>query len=92
MCFEAYFVGLRDMGGSDVTLASDSGISLGSPSDSGLSLEEPLSLSGGSGGSFKLDDDEKTAELSGEDDFLLTPVDDAGGDESTDSGSQVIAG
>ncbi len=89
--------------GSDVVGASDSGISLGDPSDSGLSLEEgPLDLGGsvigddslllGEEDMIALDDGAEpggTTQLKSEDDFLLTPLEDAGGDES-ESSSQVI--
>lgn len=74
--------------GSDITLSGDSGISLGEPSDSGLSLEGPgLDLQGSD---LSLGEDEDTAELTGEDDFVLAPLDPIE-DESEDSGSQVIA-
>ena len=90
--------------GSDVIGASDSGISLADPADSGLSLEsEPLELGGSAIGDESLvlgeddmislgDDSDLGAatQLKSEDDFLLTPLDDAGGDDS-ESGSQVIA-
>jgi excisionase family DNA binding protein len=91
--------------GSDVTIgASDSGISLSDPADSGLSLEEPLELGGSAIGDESLvlgEDDMITlgddvgdpaaaTQLKSDDDFLLTPLDDAGGEES-ESGSQVIA-
>jgi len=90
--------------GSDVTLSSeDSGIQLSEPSDSGLLLDESLDLSGSSNESLELgeessisldegvDDDEEATQLKADDDFLLTPLDDTGGDETEDSGSQVIA-
>lgn len=83
--------------GSDITLGGDSGISLVDPADSGLSLEEPLdlgtgdeSLELGEDDMIVLDDDEAGAEPKAEDDFLLTPLDEEGDDES-ESGSQVIA-
>lgn len=84
--------------GSDITLGGDSGISLVDPADSGLSLEEPLdlgtgdeSLELGEDDMIVLDDDTESAtEAKGDDDFLLTPLDDEGDDES-ESGSQVIA-
>jgi hypothetical protein len=89
--------------GSDIThKAGDSGISLVDPADSGLSLEEaPLELAGSAVESLELGEDdmilleeegdsEGATQLKADDDFLLTPLDDAGGDES-DSGSQVIA-
>jgi hypothetical protein len=85
--------------GSDITIAGDSGISLVDPNDSGLSLEEPVNLSGDSE-SLELGEDdmltlpeesgEELEELPGDDDFLLTPMEDAG-DEDDESGSQVIA-
>jgi hypothetical protein len=90
--------------GSDVTLgAGDSGISLANPSESGLSLEdEPLELGGSAVDSLELGEDDMVpleeeaadpdaaTQLKADDDFLLTPVEDVGGEES-DSGSQVIA-
>ena len=91
--------------GSDVTLDSaDSGINLTSPSDSGLSLEEePLDLAG-SGPSLELPEEEEeeapaeaapaeseeTAQFQQDEEFLLSPSDEMGADE-TDNGSQVIA-
>src|SRR5690606_18148714 len=89
-------------GGSDITLrAGDSGIQLISPADSGLSLEEaPMDLGGSGIEALELSDDDMlvledptagaVAEAQGDDDFMLTPLDDATVDES-DSGSQVIA-
>jgi len=78
------------VGGSDVTQSpTDSGIQLISASDSGLSLDQPLAL--GSSARRLLDGGEgEGAEGKGEDDFLLTALDDTG-EESSDSGSQVIA-
>ncbi len=84
--------------GSDITSgAGDSGINLANPSDSGLSLEEPVVAEGSGGELLELGeddmievDDEASDELSSEDDFLLTPVED-GMEEEADSGSQVIA-
>lgn len=88
--------------GSDITIGGDSGISLVDPADSGLSLEEPLELGGSGGGeSLELGEDDLIAlgeeaeteaptQLKGDDDFLLTPLEEAGEDES-ESGSQVIA-
>ena len=85
--------------GSDVTQSpTDSGIQLISASDSGLSLDQPVSLgssakrlldigdSGVEGESPSTHGDEPKAE----DDFLLTAMDE-GVEESSDSGSQVIA-
>ncbi len=89
--------------GSDVTRsAADSGISLMDPSDSGLSLDEaPLELGGSAVESLELGEDdmlqleekgdsESATQLKADDDFLLTPLDEGGGEDS-DSGSQVIA-
>lgn len=92
--------------GSDVTLGGgDSGINIASPADSGLSLEEPLDLMGGSSveGAFELPEDDdvislsdnladpdEATQLKADEEFLLSPGGDLGGDES-DSGSQVIA-
>ncbi len=90
--------------GSDVTRsASDSGISLLDPTDSGLSLEtSDLQLGGSNVESLELGEDdmisledqagdtEAVTQLKADEDFLLTPLEDAGGEES-DSGSQVIA-
>lgn len=89
--------------GSDIThSAGDSGIQLISPADSGLSLEEaPMNFGGSGVESIELGDDdmvllgdatesESATQLKSDDDFLLTPLDDATVDES-DSGSQVIA-
>ncbi|MDZ4819362.1 MAG: helix-turn-helix domain-containing protein [Planctomycetota bacterium] len=84
--------------GSDITLGGDSGISLIDPHDSGLSLEEPLELEGSGIDSLELGEDdvvsleddvdlEGATMLKADDDFLLTPVDDA---DDADSGSQVI--
>jgi excisionase family DNA binding protein len=79
---------------SDVTLGSDTGINLTSPSDSGLSLlDEPLDL-GSSVSSLELpEDDEIIAvdddELQAEEDFLLEPSSESGA-EDEDSGSQII--
>lgn len=92
--------------GSDITISpGDSGISLVDPSDSGLSLEEPLELSAADDSSFDLSSDssgssgdeasdfdsDAVMELKGDDDFLLTPLEESTDDESQDSGSQVIA-
>ena len=89
--------------GSDISLdPAGSGINLTNPADSGLSLsEEPLQLGGSSAGMELPEDDNLLApssnllggdsELRAEDDFLLTPMDESISDESSDSGSQVIA-
>ncbi len=88
--------------GSDLTLgASDSGINL-SPTDSGLSLEEePIDLGGSSVEQLELPEDDDVialedeiadpdaaTQLKADDEFLLTPVEEA---EDESSGSQVIA-
>ena len=86
--------------GSDVTIGADSGISLVDPADSGLSLEEPLDLTGS--GSLELGEDdmlglgagagaEAQTEPQTDDDFLLTPLEEVGEGEDSESGSQVIA-
>ena len=91
--------------GSDITIGGDSGISLVDPADSGLSLEEPLDLVGsGAGGDESLElgeddmltlsdeaDNDSPTQLKTDDDFLLTPLEDEGGDADSESGSQVIA-
>jgi excisionase family DNA binding protein len=92
---------LGDSGsGSDVTIGGDSGISLVDPADSGLSLEEPLDLVAGGEDSLELGEDdmlsiaediESPAQVKADDDFLLTPLEEEGGDEDSESGSQVIA-
>ncbi len=84
--------------GSDVTIGGDSGISLVDPADSGLSLEEPLDLTGEDDESLELGEDDMltleeadtdaAAELQTDDEFLLTPLEEVGDEES---GSQVIA-
>ena len=84
--------------GSDVTIGGDSGISLVDPADSGLSLEEPLDLTGEGDESLELGEDdmltleetgtEATADVQTEDEFMLTPLEEVGDEES---GSQVIA-
>jgi hypothetical protein len=92
---------LADSDGSDVAIgAGDSGIGLANPSDSGLSLE-----GGSSSAALELPEDDDMIsledDLSGSSDdgkqlqqdeeFLLSPSDEMIGDESSDSGSQVIA-
>jgi len=88
----------------DLSRSGDSGISLLDPADSGLSLESaPLELGGSAVESLELGEDEllgveepakkggaPAAEEQSDDDFLLTPLEEAGTEES-DSGSQVIA-
>jgi hypothetical protein len=88
--------------GSDVTIGSDSGISLVDPSDSGLSLEHPLDLRGAGDESLELGEDDMltvgegadnaaATQLKTDDDFLLTPLEDVGEGDDSESGSQVIA-
>ena len=80
--------------GSDIThRPSDSGILLIDPSDSGLALDKPFDLGAGSDPSMQTSDyvadTGDLGELKADDDFLLTPLEEASEDES-DSGSQVI--
>ncbi len=83
--------------GSDVTIGGDSGISLVDPSDSGFSLETPVNLGTAAEESLELGEDdmlavdEKTGGLKTDDDFLLTPLEEANDAEDSESGSQVIA-
>ena len=73
--------------GSDVTHnVGGSGINLLGPQDSGMLLDD-LDLSGASGLAQAIGED---SEIKGDDDFLLTPSSE-GGEDSMDSGSQVIA-
>jgi hypothetical protein len=85
--------------GSDVTQSpTDSGIQLISASDSGLSLDEPLQLGSSAKRLLDLDEGAATTEEvaaeaapeKGDEEFLLTGVEEAT-EESSDSGSQVIA-
>ena len=86
---------------SGITLSGDSGISLVDPADSGLSLDEPLELGGsGTGESLELGDEDilqiaesskSHSELKADDDFLLTPMEEAADADESESGSQVIA-
>ena len=88
--------------GSDITIGGDSGISLVDPADSGLSLSEPLELGeSDSSAALQLGEDDMISlgeeadtdaptELKTDDDFLLTPLEEAA-DEESESGSQVIA-
>jgi len=88
--------------GSDITIGGDSGISLVDPADSGLSLSEPLELGeSDSSAALQLGEDDMISlgeeadtdaptELKTDDDFLLTPLEEAV-DEESESGSQVIA-
>lgn len=84
---------------SEVALGSgDSGIGVASPSDSGLSLEsssEALELPEDED-MISLEDElagasDDTRQLQQDEEFLLSPSDEVLGDESSDSGSQVIA-
>lgn len=87
----------------DVTRnVADSGISLASPADSGISLEEPVELSGVSEEPFELGEDplvslgsdsdsNEVGSLESDDEFLLTPFEEAKDAKEEDSGSQVIA-
>ena len=93
--------------GSDVSLdPGGSGINIGRPSDSGLSLEEPLELGGSQIDSLELPEDEdmvaleevdiasdpdQATMLKQDEEFALSPIADMGGEDSSDSGSQVIA-
>lgn len=80
--------------GSDITVnPGDSGIFLVDPSDSGLSLSEPIDLGEGSKDELQPTtdfDSDSLMEMKEDDDFLLTPLEEAT-DEESDSGSQVIA-
>lgn len=90
-------------GGSDISIAGDSGINLMSPSDSGLSLEgEPLDLAGSSISALDLGDEvgEKPGsgsaggsgslvDFQADEEFQLSPSG-IGLDADDDSGSQVI--
>jgi excisionase family DNA binding protein len=87
---------------SGLGLGGDSGIMLVDPHDSGLSLEEPLDLAGSKSESLVLGEDEmlslsgsskkgQGSSVKGDDDFLLTPLEEAGDAEESESGSQVIA-
>ncbi len=88
--------------GSDITIGGDSGISLVDPADSGLSLEDPLDLVAGGDESLELGEDdmlsmgegadtESPTQMKTDDDFLLTPMEEEGGEADSESGSQVIA-
>jgi hypothetical protein len=92
---------LDDSDSSDAAIgAGDSGIGLANPSDSGLSLEEESSSA-----ALELPEDEDMISLADDmgsasddgnklqqdEEFLLSPSDEVMGDESSDSGSQVIA-
>lgn len=93
------------LGGSDVTRhPTGSGINLINPHDSGVSLEEPLELGGSQIDSLELPEDsdmislgepmadpERATQLKADEEFMLSPMADDFSDESSDSGSQVIA-
>lgn len=75
-------------GSSDIALAGDSGINLGSPADSGISLEDDaINLVGGSSPSLELPED--ISDIQQDDEFMLAPSDELS--EESDSGSQIIA-
>ncbi|MFM7845722.1 MAG: helix-turn-helix domain-containing protein [Planctomycetota bacterium] len=90
--------------GSDVSLdPKGSGINIGKPSESGLSLEEPLELGGSQMESLELPEDEEFVSLGdaasdpdsatmlkADEEFALGPQMMGVGDDSSDSGSQVI--
>jgi hypothetical protein len=85
--------------GSGISLGGDSGISLVDPADSGFSLETPVNLEPAAGESLVLGEDDLLASgdssaktmLTKNDDFQLTPLEDAGAMDESESGSQVIA-
>lgn len=88
--------------GSNVSIAGDSGISLVSPTDSGLSLEEPVELPASDDDSLELGEDdmltfadaadsESPTALKSDDEFLLTPLEEAAEGDESESASQVIA-
>jgi excisionase family DNA binding protein len=83
--------------GSDISIGGDSGISLVDPADSGLSLESPLNIAAPGEESLELGEDDLLisadagAGMKGEDDFQLTPMEDAADADESESGSQVIA-
>ena len=87
--------------GSDITIGSDSGISLVDPSDSGLSLEQPINLLRGGDETPELDEDdlftvsadtgvEAPEGMTSDADFLLTPLGEEDEEDSA-SGSEVVA-
>jgi len=91
--------------GSDVSLdPGGSGINIAKPTDSGLSLEEPLELGGSQVESLELPEDEEVFSMADvasdpdqatmlkqDEEFALSPVADLSAEDSSDSGSQVIA-
>lgn len=72
-------------GSSDVGLASDSGVNIGSPQDSGISLEGAVDLAGDSSLSLELPD---AGDVQADEEFMLGGTPD---NDMSDSGSQVIA-
>jgi len=90
------------LGDSDVTIGGDSGISLVDPSDSGISLESSPDLGIADDESIELGEEDMLAggesvktgvrkRLETDDEFMLTPLEDSGDIEESESGSQVIA-
>ncbi|EAQ79825.1 helix-turn-helix domain-containing protein [Blastopirellula marina] len=100
---ESAISAIDDLDSGELTLdAGDSGVSLVDPADSGIDIGmEPLDLSGSKVDAFDLAGDSgvevdqdiasgiSAGKSSGDDDFLLTPVE--GELDDDDSGSQVIA-
>ncbi len=84
---------------SNISLGSDSGISLVDPSDSGFSLDTPVNLAAPAEESLELSESDMLAapvapgagELKTDDDFLLTPLEETTDTDGSESGSQVIA-
>jgi excisionase family DNA binding protein len=83
---------------SNIVLGSDSGISLVDPSDSGFSLDTPVSLATPAEESLELSEDDMLVSADApragvlkDDDFLLTPLEEATDMDGSESGSQVIA-
>ena len=70
---------------SDISLASDSGVNIGSPQDSGISLEGAVDLAGDSSISLELPD---AGDVQADEEFMLGGTPD---NDMSDSGSQVIA-
>ena len=71
--------------GSDISLASDSGVNIGSPQDSGISLEGAVDLAGDSSLSLELPD---AGDVQADEEFMLGGTPD---NDMSDSGSQGIA-
>lgn len=74
-----------DAKSSDVSLAADSGVNIGSPQDSGISLEGAVDLAGDSSISLELPD---AGDVQADEEFMLGGTPD---NDLSDSGSQVIA-